>query len=315
MKIAVLDDYQAVAERCGNWTALGADASVEFFTQPIPAAQLPERLKPYDVIVAMRERTPFPGTLLRQLPNLRLLVTTGSRNRAIDIPACRELGIPVCGTDSDPFLAAELAWALVMALYKRVAGNDADIRAGRWQPVIGQSLKGTTLGLLGMGKLGQRMSEFGKVFGMNVIAWSPNLTPERCAPFGVECVGKQQLFERADVVSIHMVLSASTRHLVGEAELAWMKETAYLVNTSRGPLVDEQALCRALHGGRIAAAALDVFEQEPLPADAEILQAPNVLLSPHVGYVSWQNYQTYYHDAVEDIQQWLAGSPVRLLEA
>ncbi|MBB5216254.1 D-2-hydroxyacid dehydrogenase family protein [Parapusillimonas granuli] len=315
MKIAVLDDYQAVARQCGDWAALGPDASVDFITRPIPADELPLRLKPYDVIVAMRERTPFPGALLRQLPNLRLLVTTGSRNRAIDVPACRELGIPVCGTRSDPLLAAELAWALVMALYKRVAGNDADVRAGRWQPVIGQSLKGTTLGLLGLGKLGQRMAQFGKLFGMEVIAWSPNLTPERCEPFDVECVGKRQLFERADVVSIHMVLSAGTRHLVGRDELGWMKKTAYLVNTSRGPLVDEQALCEALHDGRIAGAALDVFDQEPLPADAEILKAPNVLLSPHVGYVSWQNYQTYYGDAIEDIRQWLAGEPLRVLEA
>ena len=314
MRIAVLDDYQDVARHCGDWDSLGPDVSVDFVNEPIPAEEVPERLKPYDVIVAMRERTPFPASLLKQLPRLRLLVTTGPRNRAIDVLACTDLGVTVCGTRSDAYLAAEHAWAMIMALYKNIVENDAATRSGAWQPNIGHSLRGSTLGLLGLGKLGQRVAEFGKLFGMHVIAWSPNLTEERCAPFGVEYVGKQQLFERADIVSIHIILSDTTRHVVGDRELARMKESAYLVNTSRGPLVDEQALCEALHDGRIAGAALDVFEEEPLPADAPIRQAPNVLFSPHVGYVSWQNYRTYYGDAIEDILQWRAGTPVRVLE-
>ncbi len=313
MRIAVLDDYQDVARHCGDWDVLGPDASVKFFNAPIRNGVLAGQLKAHDVIVAMRERTPFPAALLKNLPNLRLLVTTGPRNRAIDVAACVDLGITVCGTRSDPQLAAEHTWALIMALYKNVVENDAATRAGAWQPNIGRSLRGSTLGLLGLGKLGQRVAEFGKLFGMHVIAWSPNLTPERCAPFGVESASRQGLFERADVVSIHMVLSESTRHIVAALELGWMKETAYLVNTSRGALVDEQALCEALQVGAISAAGLDVFEEEPLPADAPIRLAPNVLFSPHVGYVSWENYQTYYGDAIENILQWRAGTPVRVL--
>lgn len=314
MRIGILDDYQDVARHCGDWNVLGEDARVDFVTEHIPLEERPQRLQPYDVIVVMRERTPFPASLIEQLPNLKLLVTTGARNRAIDVAACRARGIPVCSTRSDPQLAAELAWALIMALYKKVTTNDSATREGIWQPTIGRSLRGTTLGLLGFGKLGQRVGEFGKLFGMEVIAWSPNLTAERCAPFGVQHVSKQELFERSDVVSIHMVLSASTHQIVGAAELAWMKPTSYLVNTSRGPLVDEQALCNALHARRIGGAALDVFEQEPLPLDAAIRHAPNVLLSPHVGYASWQNYQQYYGDAIENILQWRAGTPIRVLE-
>lgn len=314
MRVAILDDYQAVAHDCADWSLLGETSQIEFFTEHIPPAERAERLGPYDVIVAMRERTPFPRALLEQLPRLRLLVTTGPINRAIDVAAANAQGITVCGTRSDPLLAAELAWALVMALYKHTVGNDAAMRAGRWQPHMPWTLRGTTLGLVGLGKLGQRMACFAQAFGMRVIAWSPNLTPERCAPFNVECVSKEALFEQADVVSVHMVLSESTRHLIDAALLARMKPTAFFVNTSRGALVDESALIKALTEKRIAAAALDVFDLEPLPADAAILQVPNLLLSPHVGYMSWQNYRSYYGDAVEDILQWQAGNPVRVLE-
>lgn len=314
MNICVLDDYQAVARRCATWDQLGDSANVHFFTEHIAETNLVERLKQYDVIVAMRERTRFPATLLHQLTNLRLLVTTGPSNKAIDLAACRKLGILVCGTRSDPLLAAEHAWAMIMALFKRVASNDADLRMGRWQPALSFSMKGRILGLIGLGKLGQRMARFGQSFDMEVIAWSPNLTAERCAPFGVQFVQKQKLLSRADVVSVHMVLSESTRHIVAGKDLQHMKESAYLVNTSRGGLVEESALCDALREKRLAGAALDVFDIEPLPADSAMLLAPNLLLSPHVGYATWQNYQLYYGDAVEDIKQWLAGNPVRILE-
>ncbi len=314
MNICVLDDYQAVAQRCANWSQLEKAASVHFFGEHIAQSNLVERLKPYDVIVAMRERTRFPATLLHQLPNLRLLVTTGPRNKGIDLLACQELGITVCGTRSDPMLAAEHAWAMIMALFKRVAPNDADLRLGRWQPALSSSVKGSVLGLIGLGKLGQRMARFGHAFDMEVIAWSPNLTAERCAPFNVQCVEKLELLSRSDVVSVHMVLGEATRHIVDKSDLQHMKRSGFLVNTSRGGLVDELALCEALQEKRLAGAALDVFETEPLPADSPVLNAPNLLLSPHVGYVSWQNYQLYYGDAVEDIKQWLAGNPVRLLE-
>lgn len=314
INICVLDDYQAVAGQCAKWDQLGNSVNVHFFNEYIAQTDLVEQLKQYDVIVAMRERTRFPGTLLRQLTNLRLLVTTGSRNKSIDVTTCRELGIVVCGTRSDPLLAAEHTWAMIMALFKRVAPNDADLRSGRWQPALSLSMKGSILGLIGLGKLGQRMARFGQAFDMEVISWSPNLTAERCAPFGVQYVQKQELLGRADVVSVHMVLSESTRHIVAEKDLQHMRKSAYLVNTSRGGLVDESALCDALREKRLAGAALDVFDIEPLPADSPVLHVPNLLLSPHVGYVTWQNYQLYYGDAVEAIKQWLAGTPVRMLE-
>jgi phosphoglycerate dehydrogenase-like enzyme len=313
MRICVLDDYQAVASQCADWSSLGSDTTVDFITAPIRPAEASTRLGNYDVIVAMRERMAFPATLLRQLPQLRLLVTTGPRNRSIDMQACSALGITVCGTRSDALLAAELAWALILAIYKGIPANDTDIRAGRWQATVPSSVQGSTLGLIGLGKLGQRLARFAQAFDMNVLAWSPNLTAERCEPFGVEFVNKQTLLERADIVSLHLVLSEATRHIIGASDLAAMKPSAYLVNTSRGGLIDEAALCIALHQKTIAGAALDVFEQEPLPLDADILKAPNTILSPHLGYVSWQNYQTYFVDVVEDIRSWQAGTPQRVL--
>lgn len=314
MNICVLDDYAGQARTCGDWTSLGPDVRIDFLTDPIPEADLPGRLADYAVLVVMRERTPFPAALLRQLPALRLLVTTGARNRSIDLDACREQGVVVCGTRSDPLLAAEQAWALIMALYKRVNAFDSETRDGRWQITLGHSLKGSTLGLLGLGKLGQRVAEFGRVFGMHVIAWSPNLTPERCAPHGVTYVDKPTLFSSADVVSVHMVSSPRTHGLVGDADFRRMRPGAFFVNTSRSAIADQAALCQVLRQGGIAGAALDVFDQEPLPPQAEVLHVPNLLLSPHMGYVSWQNYRSYYADAVDDIRGWLAGKPVRLLE-
>jgi len=313
MRICVLDDYQAVAERYADWSSLGPEASVDFISTPIAPGDAALRLAPYDVLVAMRERMAFPEHLLRQLPNLKLLVTTGPRNRAIDLNACNQLGISVSGTRSDGALAAELSWALVMALYKRIPANDADVRAGRWQTNIATSLKGSTLGLIGLGKLGQRMARFAHAFDMHVVAWSPHLSQERCEPFGVEYVSKHELLQRSDVVSIHMVLSESTRHIISAPDLDLMKTTAYLVNTSRSGLIDETALCAALHNASIAGAALDVFDHEPITENAALLRTPNTIVSPHMGYVTEQNYQTYFSDAVANIQSWRAGIPLRLL--
>jgi phosphoglycerate dehydrogenase-like enzyme len=314
MKIAVLDDYQSVAQHSADWSALDPSCTVDFIHTFIPVDQRAKVLKPYDVLVIMRERTPFPAELLDALPHLKLLVTTGPRNRAIDFDAAQRKGVVVCGTRGDPFLAAELSWALLMALYKNVVPHHQATLAGRWQPSVPRTVAGSTLGLVGMGKLGQRMAQFGKLFNMNVMAWSPNLTQERCEPFGVTYASKETLFESADAISIHMVLSERTRGLVGESDLRRMKKTSFLVNTSRGPLVDEQALIQALAENRIAGAALDVFDQEPLPPDAPLLRVPNVLLSPHTGYVSQENYRTFYSDAIDDIVQWLAGAPVRVLQ-
>mgnify|MGYP002403296442 CR=1 FL=1 len=315
MNVGVLDDYQNVAAQCADWSRLGPDARVRFFSTHVDDSdELVAMLQPFEVLVAMRERTPFPAAVLARLPRLHLLVTTGMRNASIDLAACERHGVTVCGTGSNPLLAAEQAWAMVMALHKQIVANDHAVRRGAWQTGLGQTLSGLTLGVLGLGRLGAEMARLGKAFGMDVIAWSPNLTPERCAPHGVQYVSKAGLFAQADVISIHMVLTEQTHQLVGAAELAAMKPSAYLVNTSRGGLVDEAALCRALADGLIAGAALDVFEREPLPADAPILQAPNTVLSPHVGYASWQNYRTYYGDAIEDILAWQAGAPVRVLE-
>ena len=261
----------------------------------------------------MRERTRFDETLLRSLPQLKLLLTGGMRNAAIDLKAASALGIQVCGTDSYKHAAPELTWALLMALSRNLLSEACALRAGGWQQGLGGDLHGKTLGILGLGSIGQRVAQFGQVFGMRVIAWSENLTAERATAAGVTHVDKQQLFEQADVLSVHLVLSERSRGLVDAQALAWMKPGALLVNTARGPIVDEAALIAALEQGRLAGAALDVFDQEPLPADHPLRRLPNVLATPHVGYVSRQNYQQFFSQMIEDLQAWHAGQPIRLL--
>ncbi|MBU4611449.1 D-2-hydroxyacid dehydrogenase family protein [Achromobacter sp. GG226] len=314
MKIAVLDDYQHAAVASADWSLLGPDAELVFLHEPL-GEHAAEQLADAEVIVAMRERTAFPAALLQRLPRLRLLVTTGMRNASIDLAACDAQGVTVCGTASDPLLAAEQAWALVLALYKRIPGNDADTRRGHWQTSLGRSVRGDTLGVIGLGKLGAALARYGQAFGMRVLAWSPHLTPERCAVHGVTYATKADLLAQSDVVSLHLVLSASTRHILAADDFARMKPQAYLVNTSRGGLVDEAALCVALQSGQLGGAGLDVFAEEPLPASAPILRAPHTVLSPHMGYVSAQNYQTYYGQAIEDILAWQADTPIRVLRA
>jgi phosphoglycerate dehydrogenase-like enzyme len=307
MRVAVLDDYQQVARELGPWEELGAD--VDFFADHVAGDDaLVERLEPYDAVVAMRERTPFPRARLERLPNLRLLVTTGMGNASIDVGAAAELGIVVCGTRSLASPTAELTWGLILAVTRGIVAEDRAVRDGGWQHTIGPELAGRTLGIVGLGRLGSRVAEIARAFEMEVIAWSQNLK----AP---EAVAREELFARADIVTIHLKLSGRTRGLIGAADLARMKPTAYLVNTSRGPIVDEAALLDALHGGRIAGAALDVYDVEPLPRDHPLRTAPNTVLTPHIGYVTTGTYELFFRDAVEDVAAFVAGEPVRVLGA
>ncbi|MEJ8662099.1 MULTISPECIES: D-2-hydroxyacid dehydrogenase family protein [Streptomyces] len=314
MRIAVLDDYQNVARKFADWDSL--KAHVEVFHGPLPDAdKVVAQLADFDVVVAMRERTPFPSDVLRRLSQLKLLVTTGMGNAAIDIPAANAQGIVVCGTDYSRFSAApELTWALILAAAKNIPGETRLVREGGWQLSVGSDLEGKTLGLLGLGRIGSRVARVGRAFGMKTIAWSQNLTAEKAAEHGVTAVSKQELFTSSDVLSIHLLLSDRTRGLVGATEISSMKPTALLVNTSRGPIVDEDALVGALQARRIGGAALDVFDIEPLPAHHVLRSLDNAVVTPHIGYVTEGNYETFYKDAVEDIAAFAAGTPVRVLE-
>jgi phosphoglycerate dehydrogenase-like enzyme len=315
-RIAVLDDYQGIALSIGGWDRLPPDAHVEAFRDHLSDEDaLVRRLEPFDIVVAMRERTPFPRGLVQRLPNLRLLVTTGMRNASFDMEALHERGVRVCGTGGLPSPTAELTWGLIIGLVRHIAEEDRSTRAGHWQTTIGPTLAGATLGCLGLGNLGSRVAKVGLAFGMDVVAWSQNLTEERAAEVGVRLVSRQELFSQSDIVTVHLVLSSRTRGLVGREEISLMKPTAYLVNTSRGPIVDEAALVDALTHHRIAGAALDVFDQEPLPAEHPFLKLTNTLITPHLGYVTLETYQRFYGDAVEDIVAYLNGSPVRVVQS
>ncbi|ANJ56021.1 hydroxyacid dehydrogenase [Pseudomonas silesiensis] len=314
LQIAVIDDWQDVARDVVDWSALDPIGQVNFIHDyPADNATLAQRLGEFEVICVMRERTRFDQDLLQRLPKLKLLVTGGMRNAALDLKAAAALGIQVCGTDSYKHAAPELTWALIMAATRNLVGEANALRAGGWQQGLGGDLHGKTLGILGLGSIGRRVARFGQVFGMRVIAWSENLTAERAAEVDVTYVSKQELFEQADVLSVHLVLSERTRGMVDTEALDWMKPTALLVNTARGPIVDEAALIKALQKQRLAGAALDVFEQEPLPALHPWRTLENVLATPHVGYVSRQNYQQFFSQMIEDIQAWSAGAPIRLL--
>ncbi|MCP3143197.1 D-2-hydroxyacid dehydrogenase family protein [Pyxidicoccus xibeiensis] len=314
LNIAILDDYQRVARDLADWSRLPAGSGLHVFERHL--ADLEARvaaLQPFDVIVLMRERTPFPAALLERLPRLRLLVTTGGRNAAIDLEACRARGITVCGTGNVGAPTAELAWGLILALVKRIPAEDRALRAGTWQTGLTEGLAGKRLGLVGLGKLGGQMARVGAAFGMEVVAWSQNLTDARAAEVGARRVEKGELFSTSDVVSLHLVLGERTRGVVGEPELRAMKPTAWFVNTARAGLVDEAALLAVLRERRIAGAGLDVFSVEPLPADHPLLTLPGVVLTPHLGYVTKENYAVFYRDALEDILAWHAEAPVRLL--
>lgn len=314
--VAILDDYQGVALDVANWPALDGRLSVSAFTDHLADIDdLVDRLAPFTVVVAMRERTSFPRELLARLPGLRLIVTTGMRNKAIDLAAARELGITVSGTDLVGSSTVELTWALIMAIARDIPGEDRRTREGVWQSTLPLLLEDSTLGILGLGRIGQRIAALARAFGMTVVAWSENLTEESAAAHGAERVSKSELFRRSDILTIHTLLSHRTRGLVGAADLELLGPAGYLVNTSRGPIVDEGALVAALRGGVIGGAALDVFDIEPLPAGHPLLSTPRTILSPHVGFVSRRAYRIGYGQAVEDIVRWLDGDPIRVLNS
>lgn len=316
MKLAILDDYQNAALGAANWSALGDGIAITTFNRHLGHDEeaIAAALAPFDIVVAMRERTRFSSGVIKRLPNLKLLVTTGMRNAAIDLDAARARGIVVSGTGMLPYPAAEHAVALILALFKKISQEDRLMHEGGWQGHVSDSLNGKTLGLLGLGKLGARVARVGLALEMEVIAWSQNLTAERCANVGATLVAKDALFRQSDVVSIHLVLSERTRGLVGATELALMKPTAYLVNTSRGPIVEEAALVEALRKRSIAGAGLDVYDSEPLAADHPLRALDNAVLTGHTGYVVKELYEKAYGEAVEDIAAWLKGSPIRLLQ-
>ena len=314
-RIAVLDDYQHVAGQFADWSKLPEPVEVvEYHDHVDDEGALVARLASFDVIVAMRERTPFRRSLLERLPNLRLLVTTGQRNASIDVAAAAELGVTVCGTGYHSSGTAEMTWALILAVARHLPQEEASVRAGGWQQTVGTDLAGSRLGVVGLGRLGSRVARIGQAFEMEVVAWSQNLTDERAAEVGVRRVEKEELFATSDVVTIHLVLSKRTRGLVGPAELLEMKPTAYLINTSRGPIVDEDALVDALRHGRIGGAGIDVYNEEPLRKDHPLRELRRAVLTPHLGYVTRSTYEVFYRDAVEDVAAWIAGDPVRVIE-
>lgn len=314
VKVALLDDYQNIAVSMADWSRLPEGSEVQAFQDHLfDESALALRLEPFDVIVAMRERTPFRRSLVEKLPNLKLLITTGARNASFDMPALKEWGVTVAGTRGAGNPTAELCWGLILSLVRHIPAEDRAIREGKWQLQIGPGLGGKTLGLVGLGNLGAAVAKVGLAFNMNVIAWSMNLTGERAAEVGAKKVSKEELFEQSDVISIHYVLSDRSRGLVGAEDLARMKSTAYLVNTSRGPIVDEEALARVLEEKKIAGAGLDVFEVEPLPAGHPFRRLENTVVTPHIGYVTSDSYRVYYDDAIEDILTFLEGNPVRTI--
>jgi phosphoglycerate dehydrogenase-like enzyme len=306
VKIAVLDDYQQVAFKFADWSAIAAKAEVKVFTDHLADEQeVIERLLPFNVLCVMRERTPLTRQILSQLPNLKLIVSTGMRNASIDIKAVEEFNITLKHTGYLEFGAPEMTWALIMAIARHIPQESINFKTGAWQTTIGSDFKGKTMGILGMGRVGSKIAAYAKAFDMNVIAWSPNLTVEKAAESGVQLVSKEELFKQADFVTIHMVLSDRSKGIVGEADLTLMKPTAYLINTSRGPLVDENALIEVLQQNKIAGAAIDVFNVEPLPADHPFRKMDNLLATSHIGYVTENTYKLFYTDTVKAVQEWL----------
>ncbi|GGJ16717.1 D-2-hydroxyacid dehydrogenase family protein [Streptomyces brasiliensis] len=315
-RCAVLDDFQNVAVTSADWSALGGGVGVVSFTEHFGGEDaLVAALADFDCVVTLRERVPFPATLVNRLPRLKLLVASGMRNAVIDYAAAQANGITVCGTQSSATPPVELTWALLLGLARGIVQESNALRdGGRWQSTVGADLHGRTLGLLGLGKIGSRVAQVGLAFGMEVTAWSRNLTKERTDEVGVRLApSTEELLMSSDFVSVHLALSDRTRGLLGAAELALLKPTAYLINTSRAAIVDQDALLAALQEGRIAGAGVDVFDVEPLPADHPMRTAPRLLATPHLGYVSRANYERYYGQAVENIQAYLDGAPVRVL--
>jgi phosphoglycerate dehydrogenase-like enzyme len=315
LRCAILDDYQSVALEMADWSDVAGDIDIKVFNRYLGSADnVVSALQGFAIICAMRERTPFPRAVIERLPDLKLLITTGMRNASIDLGAAEDHGVVVCGTESFGNGTVAIATGLMIDLARRISYENARLKAGApWQTTIGFDLEGMTLALLGLGRLGSRMAEVGRAFKMNIVAWSENLTAERCRAAGTEHVGRDELFRRADFLSVHLQLSERTRGLVGARELGLMKPTTFLINTSRGPIVEEAALLAALHEKRIAGAGFDVFEIEPLPIDHPLRTLDNVVLTPHLGYVTAQNYRTFFTGMVEDIRAFLDGKPLRVL--
>ena len=314
MKVAVLDDYQDVALGLADWSVLPEGAEPVVFRDHLADEdQLVERLQGFDAVIGMRERTAFPRSVLTRLPDLRLLITTGGRNASFDVEAATELGIVVCGTGGAGEGPTELTWGLIIGLLRKIPQEDRLTREGHWQTTIGVGLKDKTLGLIGLGHIGGLMARVGNAFQMNVIAWSQNLTAERAAECEATLVDKDTLFRESDIASVHLRLSDRTLGLVGAREIGLMKSSAYLVNISRGPIVDEAALVDALQRKAIAGAALDTFDVEPLPKDHPFLELDSTIIAPHLGYVTEEGYRAFYAGAIEDIRAYAAGEPVRVI--
>ena len=306
MQVAILDDYQKVALQLADWSGVSRQAEIIVFNDRLadPSAVV-ERLRPFEVVCVMRERTPFPREILQQLPNLKLIASTGPRNASIDTRAAADLGIAVTATGYDSAPTIEFAWSLILASMRGIDREAASLKSGGWQTGLGSNLRGKTLAVVGLGNIGKEVARIGLAFGMKLIAWSQNLTEEKASAVGATLVDKQTLFREADVVTVHLVLSGRTRGLIGAPEFALMKPTARFVNTSRGPIVDEAALIEVLQARRIAGAAVDVFDAEPLPPDHPFRKLENVLATPHIGYVTEDLYRTFYGDAATNIAKWL----------
>ncbi|HEY4267382.1 MAG TPA: D-2-hydroxyacid dehydrogenase family protein [Galbitalea sp.] len=313
-RISILDDYQNAALGAADWAPLAAEYTIDVVREHIgDADRLVARLDGSRVIVAMRERTAFPREVLERLPSLRLLISTGMKNPGIDLAAAAELGITVSGTEGSWGTVTELVFGMMISLGRHLVDEDAAVHAGGWQHTLGRGLAGSTLGILGLGRLGGEVAAIAPAFGMDVIAWSPHLTQERADEHGARAVGERELYSASDFLTIHLPLARGTRGLVGREQLGWMSPRSYLINTSRGPIVDEAALIEALRADRIAGAGLDVFDLEPLPVEHPLRSLPNALLTPHLGYVTEQTYEVFYSQAVEDILGFDAGEPLRLL--
>jgi phosphoglycerate dehydrogenase-like enzyme len=312
--IAILDDYQNVALKMADWSKLQAGNRIQVFNKPFASVEAAaQALQGFEVVGIMRERTPFTRALFEKLPALKLLVTTGKRNASVDLAAAKDRGVMVCNTGGAGRATAELAIGLMIALARHLDVEFQNMRSGGWQTTVGFDLDGKTLGLLGLGTLGSKVARIGKAIGMKTIAWSENLTPERAQEQGAVRVDKDELFRQADVISINTVLSPRTRGLVGAREFGLMKPTALLVNTSRGPIVDEAALLAALRENRIGGYGADVYDAEPLPASHPLRKEPRAVLTPHIGYVTEETYRDFYAGMVAAIEAWLAGKPINVL--
>lgn len=314
MRLAVLDDYTGATFSSADWSVAEGVTVVPFTDHVHDEDHLVARLESFDAVMRIRERTEFPRRVLERLPKLRLLLATGMRNAdSIDMPAARELGITVCGTSVLSLTTVELTWGLILGLMRRIPQETASLKAGGWQVALGRSLGDRTLGIVGLGRMGAPVAKVGQAFGMKVIAWSPNLTPERTAPYDVECVSKADLFQRSDVVTLHIPDATTTKGLVGAAEIDAMQPSAYFINTSRPALVDQQALLAALSENRIGGAGLDVFAVEPLPVDHRLRTLPNVMATPHIGFVTEENMRIFFSESVGNVQAFLAGTPTRVI--